>query len=480
LAILYVCMKMQLGELKSLRTLTEASGLSSTRYVADCRDVVRLINVASSAALPIDVEQFRGKSVVLSSHSQLVTVLALLELDGVAGRIVLCPPDIDGSHIASVLREGDVDAVVSDGTGPIARQHCAASLKDPTFVFASLAIPSSRGFPQQSAHPGLRTEWVLFTSGTAGPPKLAVHTLESLVAPVPDPDQASRNTVWGTFYDVRRYGGLQILLRALIGGGSMVLSEQGEPVAEFLGRLGQAAVTRISGTPSHWRRALMTDAARQMSPQYVRLSGEIVDQAVLDSLAIAYPDADIAHAYASTEAGVGFEVSDALAGFPAEIVGSPGEVDIRVKDGMLYLRSSRTAVRYLGDHAALRDDDGFVGTGDMVDIRNERYHFVGRRQGIINVGGQKVHPEEVEAIIHQQPFVRMARVCGRRNPITGAVVVAEILVDPSIDQDCYPAIRTAIVNACRTSLPPHKVPTLVRIVSCFELSEAGKISRSNA
>jgi acyl-CoA synthetase (AMP-forming)/AMP-acid ligase II len=207
----------------------------------------------------------------------------------------------------------------------------------------------------------------------------------------------SSGAIWSTFYDVRRYGGLQILLRGLLGGGSLVLSQASEPVGDFLTRVGRSAVTHISGTPSHWRRALMSGAADRMAPRYVRLSGEPADQAILNNLAHAWSNANVAHAFASTEAGVAFDVRDGKAGFPAAIIGRTGmPVEMRVVEGSLRIRSNRVALGYLGDGGSLADADGFVDTGDMVEQRGDRYFFVGRREGVINVGGQKVHPEEVE------------------------------------------------------------------------------------
>src|SRR6202022_1539165 len=102
----------------------------------------------------------------------------------------------------------------------------------------------------------------------------------------------------------------------------MVLSEPGEPVADYVARLRQRGVTHISGTPSHWRKLLMSGLASGFSPRYVRLSGEIADQAVLDGLSRAFPDASIGHAYAPTEAGVGFAVNDRQEGFPASPPGA--------------------------------------------------------------------------------------------------------------------------------------------------------------
>jgi acyl-coenzyme A synthetase/AMP-(fatty) acid ligase len=70
---------------------------------------------------------------------------------------------------------------------------------------------------------------------------------------------------------------------------------------------------------------------------------------------------------------------------------------------------------------------GFVDTGDIVERRGERYYFVGRKDGVINVGGHKVRPEEVEAVLNCHPGVRMSFVRGRKSPITGAVVVADVV-----------------------------------------------------
>jgi len=76
---------------------------------------------------------------------------------------------------------------------------------------------------------------------------------------------------------------------------------------------------------------------------------------------------------------------------------------MKIEDGSLHIRSGRTANRYLAGTLSLRDDDGFVDTGDMVERRGDRFYFIGRRGGIINVGGLKVHPEEVEAVINRHP-----------------------------------------------------------------------------
>jgi acyl-CoA synthetase (AMP-forming)/AMP-acid ligase II len=192
------------------------------------------------------------------------------------------------------------------------------------------------------------------------------------------------------------------------------------------------------------------------------------------------------HAYASTEAGVGFEVTDGLEGFPAEFIGRPGPVEMQVQDGSLMLRSSRTARGYVGGTENLKND-GWVDTGDLVVLRRSvgdsqsdqnksRYYFAGRRGGIINVGGLKINPEEVEAVINRHPGVALSRVSGRRNPITGAIVVAEVvLADVANDNATF---RESLLALCREKLPAFKVPAMVRFVEKLELTAGGKLSRN--
>jgi acyl-coenzyme A synthetase/AMP-(fatty) acid ligase len=323
----------------------------------------------------------------------------------------------------------------------------------------------------------------MLTSGTTGAPKIVAHTLAALTgAIVADGPALGTPPTWATFYDVRRYGGLQIFLRAVVGGGSMVLSMPGEPIAQHLARLSAHGVTHISGTPSHWRKALMSAAAASFAPNYVRLSGEIADQAVLDSLCRAFPAASIGHAYASTEAGVGFAVNDGREGFPAAMIDNAGNgVEMKVEDGSLRIRSSRAAHAYVGRNApALTDPDGFVDTGDMVELRDDRYYFVGRRDGIINVGGLKVHPEEVEAVINRHPAVRMSRIRSRRSPITGALVVADVMLANVSDSGRTGAIREEILAECKKSLAAHKLPVMISFVAQLDVTASGKLARHHA
>jgi acyl-CoA synthetase (AMP-forming)/AMP-acid ligase II len=314
---------------------------------------------------------------------------------------------------------------------------------------------------------------------------MVMHSLGSLTAPIEINQGQGTGVVWGTFYDIRRYGGLQIFLRAVLGRGSLVLSSADESTASFLSRLGAHGVTHVSGTPSHWRRALMSPEARAISPRYVRLSGEIADQAILNTLRSVYPQAAVSHAFASTEAGVAFEVNDGLEGFPASLVGARGQVRMKIEKDSLRICSARTAVGYVGEeNGALMDEEGFVDTGDIVELHADRYYFLGRRHGVINIGGLKVYPEEVEAVINRHPAVRMSMVRPRKNPITGALVSADVVLKGDPDQSEKSSqvedFKREILQICQESLAAHKIPATIRCVPELEVAAAGKLIRPHA
>ncbi len=418
-----------------------------------------------------------GRTVLLAAKEQLASGLALLAMDGVAKQIVLCPPDLSSAHRTVIAQRIGVDLIVTDlangvlpGLETIEHLRCASS------------IVSNPG----NLEPNVATDWVLLTSGTSGPPKAVRHTLATLTGAILPASVTPETIVWSTFYDIRRYGGLQIFLRAVLGGHSLVLSHHDEPMLEFLARVGAAGATHVTGTPSHWRSALMTGSIGTIAPSYVRLSGEIASKVVLDGLKTAFPHARIVHAFASTEAGVAFEVTDGLEGFPADYVGNEAAaVAMRVVDGSLRIRSPRAAIDYVGEAGEpLKDAEGYVDTGDMVELRDGRFFFTGRRGGIINVGGAKVHPEEVEGVINRHPGVSISLVKARPNPIMGAIVAAEIVLKGAPASTRSPeeldTLRAEITALCQAELAAHKVPLSLRFVAALALTPAGKLVRSHA
>jgi len=440
------------------------------------RATVELAGLARGSSFGPRLEELRGRSVLLAVKDPLRAALAMLELDGVAARMVLCPADLSPEHLPAIARAAAADACVADAESAAARLEGMRTAVD----IEPRLLPHDA--ERLNSH---TTEWVLLTSGTTGAPKLVQHDLSTLTDALAGARPGPEAVVWATFYDIRRYGGLQIFLRA-VHLGSLVPADPAEAVPAFLERARAAGVTHISGTPSHWRKVLMSGAAATIAPRYVRLSGEIADQAVLDALRATYPQAMVAHAFASTEAGVAFEVRDGAAGFPASLVGaSDSRVRLSVAGGTLHVRSGGNAHGYLGPDASAfpRSSDGAIDTGDLIEERAGRYHFLGRQGGVINVGGLKVYPEEIEAVINAHPWVRMSLVRARRNPITGAVVVADVVLaeeSPGATRPASEELTRELLSNCRQSLAAYKVPTMIRVVQGLDVSPSGKLVRPNA
>ena len=457
-------------EPSSLARVINLEARIENSFISDATRRINLRDVVASTNLDRPTAELQDRSVLLASVDQLSTVLALTQLDGIAKRIVICTQDLSPDHLRYAFDDAALDTIVTDGVrlpvgllNDVPTVHCSASLQ-------RFAEPADRA---------TETEWVLFTSGTTGRPKLVRHTLKTLTGALGDGVGEGAPPVWSTFYDIRRYGGLQVLLRALGGRGSMVLSDPAEPITNTLRRCGAAKVTHISGTPSHWRRVLISGAAQQISPRYIRLSGEAADQSILDALKHSFAEAEVAHAFASTEAGVAFDIRDGKAGFPMSLIEADGPVSFAIDDGALCIRSSRTALGYVGAAAPeLLSPSGYVNTGDIVHRHGDRYLFAGRRNDIINVGGMKVHPEAVEFVINQHPAISMSRVSGRPNPITGAIVVADIVLKTQ-ELDAA-AVKEEIVTLCRSHLARHQIPSTLRVVPSLGMSEAGKLMRHHA
>ncbi len=179
-----------------------------------------------------------------------------------------------------------------------------------------------------------------------------------------------------------------------------------------------------------------------------------------------------------------FEVTDGVAGFPASVIEHTPGVEMKVEDGSLRIRSARTASRYLGDRSSYPEGRRMASwtPATCIELRDGRYYFVGRRDGVINVGGLKVHPEEVEAVINRHPEVQMSLVRTKKNPITGALVVADVVLKaaPQSARRDVRALQDDILLLCREALSSYKVPAAINFVSALAVAESGKMMRRNA
>ncbi len=321
------------------------------------------------------------------------------------------------------------------------------------------------------------TKWIMTTSGTTGRPKMVNHTLARLARTVRPVRPEAPAPVWGLTYEATRFAGLQVVLQAVLGGGTLVAPALSATIGERLACFAAFNVTHLSATPTLWRRILMHPASAALKLSQITLGGEIADQALLNTLRTRFPEAQITHIYASTETGVGFSVRDEREGFPASWLNdAPGGIALKITDDKLWIRLPSATSGYLGSEHLTRDANGFVDTQDRVSLRADRVIFLGRETGVVNVGGVKVHPETVERALNASSAVAVSRVIARKNPLSGAILVAEVV--PTQVPENPETFKTELIKYCRTCLPPESVPAIVKLTDQLDVNAAGKLSRS--
>jgi acyl-CoA synthetase (AMP-forming)/AMP-acid ligase II len=325
-----------------------------------------------------------------------------------------------------------------------------------------------------------------FTSGTTGPPKPVRHTWAALTRTVrfKAPFQSRR---WLLAYDPSSFAGLQVWLQALLAGGSVHDVSRATP-RETAQRMVQEQIEFASGTPTFWRMLLGAVPREHWSAtslEQITLGGEAVSPGTLAALQATFPRARCTHIYATSELGVCFSVSDGLAGFPAEYLRNPPSgCALRVTaDGELEVRPEAQAAEWITESdlvptnrcaSGIPPATNWRGTGDLVEQRGERVYFLGRKSGSINVGGSKVLPEEVEAIIRDVPGVAEVRISAQASSVLGALVRADIQPLGSAD---LANVRTAVLAACQAQLPRFKIPALIEFHTQLPRTATGKIAR---
>ena len=450
--------KMNLSRLISTRV---GSNTNHTALVGKNKNLAFSDLVGSSGDM-------HGKRVVLFITDTLELVKALVLLDGSAQAICPISTGISKKELYHLVSKNEFDAVISDLDERDLEIFTEFNIS--VFKASEMALNEQNGIEPiyQS------TTWLIPTSGTTSLPKLVSHTLGSLgAASLRRKKLNEKNEIWGQFYDVTRYAGYQTLLNSLLNGHTLVTLSPVDPIHEKVERCAEEFVTHISATPSQWRKILMTGASAKRIPlEQIVLGGEAADQQILNALSSFYPEAKITHTYASTEAGLGLSVSDQLAGFPMRFLDSfEGFSEISVHDERLFLRTISSASNYV-DGKRFKDSQGWIDTGDLVKIEGDRFFIIGRQSGVINIGGDKVNPENVRQTLLKHPDVIQVNVFGKKNPITGMILAANIQLKANVDQELA---KASIKVFIKENLQMKDRPRLVRFVDDIELTITGKL-----
>ena len=370
--------------------------------------------------------------------------------------------------IDNILSNIRLNAVLIDESVDSPAWHEGLALTLPATVPAGL----SAQFRQV-----IDTEWCIPTSGTTGIAKLVKHTVKSLSKTVKN-DKNNNGHTWGLVYDPARFAGIQVILQAIIGGTSLVVSDAGDSLVEQSANLLKSSVTALSGTPTMWRRLLMIEDIADLRLRQVTLGGEIADRKILKSLKESFPQARITHIYASTEAGVAFSVHDGKEGFPYSWINKYDDnARLRISDqSTLMVRKFGTSQTYVNRNDVIFDEEGWYDTGDLVEVVNERVLFLGRINGSINVGGNKVMPEEIERHLEELDYVSESIVQAKKSSIVGNLLEASVVL--STNEKNHNEVIRKIKLHCTTHLSPYKVPAFIKVVHELPITTSGKLNRS--
>lgn len=309
-----------------------------------------------------------------------------------------------------------------------------------------------------------RAPVLILTTGTTGDRKGTRHEWSRLVRGVRHPD--GRPARWLLAYDLNQFGGVQILLHVLASAGTLVAPPSRRP-QDLIETIHRTGVTHVSATPTFWRllvAGLRAGTAPEPALEQITLGGEAVPGTLIDELRGMFPTARLSQVYAASEFGTAVSVHDNLSGLPLSVLERDDDADVRLRivEGELQVRSR---IGMLGYHHGRVSDEKWRATGDLVEVRDGRIHFVGRRNEVINVGGAKVLPLPIEALLCSIDGVEMAAVYGRPNPVTGQIVVADVVATPGSDPE---KVEAAIRAAC-VVLPRAGRPRRLRFVPALEV-----------
>ena len=322
-----------------------------------------------------------------------------------------------------------------------------------------------------SGHPGL----ILFSSGTTGQPKGMLHDLKHLLDRYKKVQPRSDTTL--QLLPVDHIGGLDAALRTLCAGSALVIPDARTPDAAGQS-IAAHQVNVLPASPTFLNLMLIAGVPRKhdtSSLEVIAYGAEPMPPSLLEKLSAAFPGADLQQKFGTSETGA-VRVKSGENGSLAFSF-SDSDTEWKTVDGELWLRSSSRILGYLNPEADSTSllDDGWFRTGDMVEVTDGGLlRIIGRRQDLINVGGEKVTPLEVESVIMEMPEIADCQVQGEENAITGQSVAALVVPHGDIDPR---ELKRAIKQYCRKRLSTYKVPARIQISDQAEYSERLKKTR---
>jgi acyl-CoA synthetase (AMP-forming)/AMP-acid ligase II len=302
-----------------------------------------------------------------------------------------------------------------------------------------------------------RAGLVLFSSGSTGKPKGMLHDFGRVM----DKFRTARAPVVAIpFLMLDHFGGINTLLAITASLGTVVTAEN-RTIPVICEAIQTYRVDLLPTTPSF----LTLLAASDLSTKYdlgslrrITYGTETMPQATLDRIRARFPECELQQTYGLSEVGVLRSQSRPDGSLWVRIGGSGFETQVR--DGILWIRSEYRMVGYLNAPSAF-DADGWFNTQDRVEVDGDWFRILGRITDLINVGGQKVYPAEVEDVILGLPNVADVVVTGEKHALLGHIVVAKVRLHEDEAQD---VLRARVRKACLAKLTAYKVPAKVMLL----------------
>lgn len=309
-----------------------------------------------------------------------------------------------------------------------------------------------------------KSEITIFTSGTTGQPKKVVHSIQTLTRSVRKAEKY-RDQKWLFAYNPTHMAGLQVFFQAFSNANTLinVFNKNRSFVFEVIEKYN---ATHISATPTFYRLLLPADRAFGCV-QRVTLGGEKSSAELYENIHKLFPNAKLNNIYASTEAGSLF----AAKGENFQIPESIKDKFIISDDNELLIHKS-----LLGSSESFVYNGDYYNTNDIVEwVDKEKglFRFISRKNELINVGGYKVNPNEVEETIYQIPGIEQVVVYGKSNSVLGNILCADVCLYDGVE-----LTELKIRQYLSDKLQDFKIPRRIKFVDSFKLTRTGKIKRS--
>ena len=310
---------------------------------------------------------------------------------------------------------------------------------------------------REVGRPGL----VLFSSGSSGESKAAVHDMLRILEKFRIPRQLLRAI---TFLLYDHIGGINTLLYTMANAGCVITVNKRDPDS-VLEAVEKHHVELLPTSPTFLNLVLLSQAYKRYdlaSLRTITYGTEPMPQTTLKRFHELFPGIHLQQTYGLSELGILRSKSRDPDSLWVKVGGEGFET--RVVDGVLHVKARSAMLGYLNAPSPFTDD-GWFNTGDAVEVDGEYIRILGRKSEIVNVGGQKVYPAEVENVIQELAEVAEVTVYGERNPITGSIVCADITPASALDEPGQKEMVILVKKHCREKLASYKVPIKVRIVS---------------